>query len=137
MTTELTKGARVDLRDAVRAVLGRVARGSLDRGRSERTPTLPALPPCVCRVQGGRCPIHYAVEVADSGPALVDLLVARGASPGVEDSFGRTPVHLAATTKNVSVLRALLAQGSRELLLARDVVREERGGAGGLSSTTH
>ena len=62
------------------------------------------------RTPGGETPLHYAV--LGRHPAIVDLLLARGADVNAQDSAGRTPLHFAATLDNPELINTLLAGGA-------------------------
>lgn len=62
---------------------------------------------------GGRTPMHRAVEMGDAG--IMSLLVELGGDVNVPDGLGRTPVHLACRMGSMDVLRVLLASGRANL----------------------
>jgi hypothetical protein len=62
---------------------------------------------------GGRTPMHRAVEKGD--PGMMQLLVDLGGDVNVPDGVGRTPVHLACRMGTDAILRVLLASGRADL----------------------
>lgn len=56
------------------------------------------------------CVIHHAARQGDL--ALVELLLAAGASPNKRTHDGSSPLHLAAFSGELGVVRALLAAGA-------------------------
>ncbi|KAL8624025.1 hypothetical protein ACOMHN_041615 [Nucella lapillus] len=59
-----------------------------------------------------RFPLHYASNHSDGNMDMVNMLLAFGAQPNVQDEDGNTPLHLSCTESNVPVVRALLEAGS-------------------------
>lgn len=62
------------------------------------------------RTPHGETPLHLAA--AGREPALVELLVARGADVNAADGLGRRPLHVAAVSYHKHVFDALLAHGA-------------------------
>jgi hypothetical protein len=71
------------------------------------------------RYKGGRTVLHYAAEYGGD-PALVKMLIERGADPGVADNAGQTPI-MVAVSKGRGDLAALMnspsirAEGASDL----------------------
>jgi len=66
----------------------------------------------------GVAPLHSAV--ATGSPALIELLLARGANPNAEEGNGMTPFHTAAGHGNREIIALLLAAGAAPGHKARD-----------------
>jgi ankyrin repeat protein len=63
-------------------------------------------------------PLHSAI--AANSPAIVELLLSRGAQPNVEEASGYTPLHNAAGPGNRQIIDLLLAAGADATRAAKD-----------------
>jgi ankyrin repeat protein len=86
-----------------------IARVLVDSGADVNRPSRNAI---------GVYPLHSAV--ASGSAALVDLLLARGATPDVVEFLGITPLHSAAATGNREMVQKLLAAGANRDLKTKD-----------------
>lgn len=67
--------------------------------------------PEVTMKDGEATALYFALSGTDADPALVTLLVERGADPKRVFKNGRTMMHVAATTENPEILKMLAAMG--------------------------